>query len=77
MARKKFGCLFGHPYHIFGQILELLIGYHWLFGLKSSPSIADRSLKVADVSLPRKKIPLAETEANLGQNWQKSAIRVM
>ena len=71
------GQIFLTPSVTFSAKNGVLGGGMWDFWLKCSPSIADRSLKVADVSLPRKKIPLAETEANLGQNWQKSAIRVM
>ena len=46
-------------------------------GTRGSPSIADWSLKVSRVSHHRKKFPFTETEANLGQNWQKSAVRVL
>ena len=47
------------------------------FWLKCFPSIVDWSLNVASFCPQRQKFALRKTEAHLGQNWPKSAIRIM
>ena len=56
----------------FGQILGLWGGSRASFWLKYSPSIADWSLNVANVSAQRKKFPL-RTETLLGKDRPKLA----
>ena len=73
MAKKNFGRFFGHPGHIFGQILGFQAWSRMSFWLKCSPSIAaDWSLKVANVSPHRKIFP--SQKSKLGQNRPKYVI---
>ena len=69
-GQKHFDPFFDSLGEVFGQKMGLQGGSVGSFWLKCSPSIAERSLEVANVSPHREKFPHADTKALLGKIGQ-------